>query len=544
MVAEKLLTGVLSRGEELWAHCPFHSESTPGGAFSYNPETDVAKCFSCGEGGDLIRLFCAVRGYDLDSKEGFKAFREEYAANVSDPPLDVLPERRKQQEWEPKKVTSAPVSWHEGAGRFVKNSCERLLKNRDVLSQLAALGISRETAELCKLGWNDKDKSVPRAAWGLPEILNKQTGKPKKIWLPEGLVLPMFDAGQVVKIKIRRPQEETSWGAKLRYWEVPGGENNRFHRYGKIDWKIWVLVETERDAVLVWQHVRQLRIGAMGTGGAAKRPSNLDAEILRNADVILLALDGDAAGIENSWKFWIQEFPQSLRWSVPQSMGKDIGDAVRDHGLDVLAWVRSGLPGYVLRRIDREVDAAQKSIPKKVVPEKSADDLPEYVSELAGILTSYPIRANVKTGVPQVNQNWAKAVPERWEIFRRAAWLLSTKEIRVFLGNCSHEILDRSSVQTEIQAQFGEAGGNEQGQDVAVAGINELFELLQRGPLWIDRKQQRLEHDIKWGRQQENWNIICRISNELMMDSAVLDWIDCHPDSIIRAENFWKTPTQ
>jgi hypothetical protein len=50
------------RGRNLWAHCPFHSESHP--SFAVRPELNLFFCFGCGAGGDvftfeMLRSRCA-----------------------------------------------------------------------------------------------------------------------------------------------------------------------------------------------------------------------------------------------------------------------------------------------------------------------------------------------------------------------------------------------------------------------------------------------------------------------------------------------------
>ena len=51
-------------GNKYQALCPFHGDSRLG-SFTYNPYTNVWKCFSCGEGGKgVIKLVMLVKGWD------------------------------------------------------------------------------------------------------------------------------------------------------------------------------------------------------------------------------------------------------------------------------------------------------------------------------------------------------------------------------------------------------------------------------------------------------------------------------------------------
>jgi len=66
-----------SKGE-IHGLCPIHGESNP--SFSYNYIKDSYNCFSCGASGDLLKLWCEVKG--LGQKEGFKAFCDEYGIDT------------------------------------------------------------------------------------------------------------------------------------------------------------------------------------------------------------------------------------------------------------------------------------------------------------------------------------------------------------------------------------------------------------------------------------------------------------------------------
>lgn len=354
-VAENLLTNPQARGHEIWAHCPFHVEGTPGGAFSYNYVEDVAKCMSCGEASDLIGVFNAVQGRDPSDPDGFKAFKERYAPGAASRPWREgahAGEKRERVErrWAPRATDLPEPKWMERATAFVEHAAARLQESPEVLAQLKAWGIAPETAAKCKLGWNERDKYPTRSSWGQPKEL-KEDGKERKIWLPEGLVLPMFADGKVVKIKIRRPHPERGKESlkDRKYWEVNPGGSKRYFVYGRPEWLAWVIIETERDAAMVWQHSHGMRVGVMGTGSASARPDAAAAEILRRSALILVALDNDQAGGLNA-KWWLDEFPLAVRWPAPPSAGKDPGDAI-GQGLDIAAWVQAGLPSHVRRKL-------------------------------------------------------------------------------------------------------------------------------------------------------------------------------------------------
>ncbi len=75
-IAGEVLSEPKTNGSEIWAHCTWHAESSPGGAFSYNFQSDKAYCNSCGETGDLISVFTQVQG--LAERDGFLEFCRQY----------------------------------------------------------------------------------------------------------------------------------------------------------------------------------------------------------------------------------------------------------------------------------------------------------------------------------------------------------------------------------------------------------------------------------------------------------------------------------
>lgn len=357
-IAESLLTDPKPyKSDEVGGHCPFHREETPGGAFFYNFEIDAAHCHSCGQDSDLVGIYNAVHGRPADDSEGCAEFVKKYCPQDGSRPV-LQGERRAKprREWQPGSIDLPPELWREKALAFVEHSEERLQSSPERLAELAAWGIDAETARLCRFGWNDRDKWPPLTAWGLPREMNDK-GKEKKVWLPEGLVMPAIRDGQILKLKIRRPNPATPWGTDRKYWEVKGGANRLYHVYGAASYRVWVVTETERDAALVWSRCRGLGIGAMGNGGASKRPAGFVADLLSRAWVILNAMDFDRAGANNTYGFWEKEYPTSVRYPAPPSMGKDVGEAV-ERGLDVHQWVLDGLPGFVLRKLSASAESS------------------------------------------------------------------------------------------------------------------------------------------------------------------------------------------
>ncbi|WP_051183024.1 CHC2 zinc finger domain-containing protein [Desulfocurvibacter africanus] len=328
-VALQMLQGVDTRGCKgslIASHCPFHVESTPGGAFHYDYAKDSGSCFSCGEHGDLIHIFNRLAGRDGDDDDGFREFRDRFAPSAELGQRQAAPRvPAPRPEWTPRMVRPAVDSWLERAEKLVSTCSDRLMQSPDLRTMLARWSIEVDTARLCRLGWLPTDKYSPRESWGLPTELRKD-GKPKRFWIPQGLVLPYVLDGKVVAVKIRRPNPEQRPGGKpgLRYMGLEGGMPV-LYLYGNPAWRIWFVVETERDGVLGWQIGRKYRIGVVATGSATARPDTRTHGVLTRADCIACALDTDKAGATNR-HFWHTNYPQTVRTPVPARLGKDLGD--------------------------------------------------------------------------------------------------------------------------------------------------------------------------------------------------------------------------
>ena len=77
-IARTLFVVQQEDGDWLNGLCPFHDDRTM--SFGYNVTDDVFKCFaSCTDSGDLVDLWCKVKGYPERSTEGLRAFKREYA---------------------------------------------------------------------------------------------------------------------------------------------------------------------------------------------------------------------------------------------------------------------------------------------------------------------------------------------------------------------------------------------------------------------------------------------------------------------------------
>ena len=246
---------------------------------------------------------------------------------------------------EPRKAAFPPAAWSEKAERFVKRARKDLLSAMPFLS---ARGIKQETVQRACLGWNPVDVYEQRLSWGLPEE-HRNDGRPRHIWIPAGLVIPMLRDGQVVRLRIRRPEGEP------RYVVVPGSF------MGPILWtteiRLAVIVESELDGLLLYQEAGDM-MNVVALGSAQGRPDDVTVRLLEHMDIILVALDFDEAGGKAAWQWWRKAYPEKVvRWPVPE--GKDPGDYFKSGG-SVRAWLSVGFD-EVIERMERIAIKQEKS---------------------------------------------------------------------------------------------------------------------------------------------------------------------------------------
>jgi hypothetical protein len=222
-IAEGLLSGVRETGGRLWAECPFHAEHSKGNSFFYDPAKDHAFCFSCRASWDLIGVFCVVSAMPrtprtVSASSGPASRRAGLCVQGT---VSGAEPRQPDRLDAPRRGPAAALVGSQGR-EFIRKSMARLTEHPAEVERLAAWAIDADTAAKCRIGWNDKDRWALRSAWGLPKEF-KPDGKEKRLWFPEGLVLPFYVDGKPARIKIRRPHPDQGPERlrDMRYYQVP-----------------------------------------------------------------------------------------------------------------------------------------------------------------------------------------------------------------------------------------------------------------------------------------------------------------------------------
>lgn len=338
-------------------------------------------CRGCGRGGDDVQLLVEFKGMSYpeafracgrgDVPDGYRpvAYRAVMSGCGPDP-----------DRFEPRAYTPPVETWRAKASAFVDAAHQALLSNDEVLRYLAGRGLDLQAVKGFRLGWFGGENGKPclfrpRVAWGLDRIFNPQTGKDKMLWIPRGIVIPTFKAGQPYRVRIRRPGEDLKTDKDVKYYVVPGsGMELAGHNP---DHRVFVIVEADLDEMLIARRAGSM-VGSVALGSAAAKPGAGMYWHLQKAVRLLIALDtGDhnLAGAKAA-RWWLKEFPQAKRWPVPQ--GKDPGEAF-EKGVDIKTWIKAGLPPAVTMELAQD----HAYLPPADVPP---------ICELRDLLRTYPIR--------------------------------------------------------------------------------------------------------------------------------------------------------
>lgn len=336
----------------LW---PEHKSGAPGGRFL---------CRGCGAHGDAIEFLRLFQ--NLNYREACEALRLEPCR-----PVFHAPGKSPAKEWAPEPERLPSAVWMEQAARLVA-TCGAGIGAGPGLETLRGRGLAVETARALGIGWNPADRYDRRVDWGLDDEVNPKTGRPRKVWLPKGLVLPIRRKTGIAALLIRRAE----WKAEddlPKYWQVKGSGDGCFC-IGKPGLPV-VLVESFLDAALVWQEGRDL-VAACALTGATKKPDAGTTAFLREAPLILWSLDFDEAGTK-AWAWWREQFTVKA-W--PCAAGKDPGE-MRKAGTPIRPWLEAALRAPVPCRETHEKAPQDAATPKDdpclTVQRKSLPKRPE-----------------------------------------------------------------------------------------------------------------------------------------------------------------------
>ena len=296
------------------------------------PEKGRYWCRGCGKHGDGIQYLRDYRG--LSYFEALHALGRE-------PDLKRKPSTPILTKPAPAEPTAPAEAWQERAGKLQKAAVECLWSDQGapMRSWLSSeKGLQDEIIRKAGLGYIQRTVFDSMANWGLQEELNNK-GNPKKIWLPQGILIPSLQGEKIQRLKIRR--EHLPSGDVDRYIFVSGGIAAPMI-LGDHSKAAAVIVESELDAILLNQECGDLVV-SIAMGSAQAKSDKTTHELLKEVLLILLALDTDDAGGKASWTFWPETYGTKVkRWPIPSKFGKDPSEAWQK-GMSLIDWTLAGM---------------------------------------------------------------------------------------------------------------------------------------------------------------------------------------------------------
>lgn len=296
-------------------------------------------CRVCKKNGDLIQYLREFR--NLSFKESLLFLKKNQPAvdcekigTTSENKIIVLNERTD---------ISSPELWKKKAKSLIEAAEKELwtLQNIRVRQWLHERGLKDKAIKQNRLGWNTEDFFCDRKKWGLTEQI-KENGRPRKCWIPAGLVIPCFANNKIVRVFIRRSNPTDLNLPPIegpRYFLLKGSKGKTPLILGEQK-KRAIVVESDLDAMLIEQEAGDL-IQPISLGSAMNKPDGEAQTILNQAKIILVSLDRDEAGMKAAWTWWFERYPSAVRW--PSAKGKDPGEDYRA-GTNIRDWIIAGLP--------------------------------------------------------------------------------------------------------------------------------------------------------------------------------------------------------
>lgn len=272
---EDLIGPTRGHGINVMAHCPLHEDRTP--SLSINQEDGLWKCHSCGEGGNIEKMFRIV-GKEMD-EEWYQDKALRYVKNMDQPPVVH---------------NFAPL-----ANRLYEKG---LTGNGDsrIRHFLRSRGIDNDARHHFWLGWDGNRISFPY--WG---------DDSRK-------------AGTVPAIKYRDLNGNKSF--------EDGSVFSLYNPEGASGQPVVVICEGESDTLLAWSKLTPYGYGVCGIPGASIGRSRWEQWGLTFlwARRILVALDADEAGDKGAEMAMSVLGEKAVR--VRPDEGLDLTDHFKKHG--------------------------------------------------------------------------------------------------------------------------------------------------------------------------------------------------------------------
>lgn len=212
--------------------------------------------------------------------------------------------------------------WQQSAFSFI-HACADEIQRETKYSEEARHYLERKrylsvaTVDKHLLGWNETSR---HEKWG-----------DKEVYLPQGIVIPWIQCGQVWRMNVRR------FGVEPKYLQVAGGANGLYLADTLQAGSHAVLVEGELDALTIYEaQPKPVKFVPVATGSTNGSRTYQWIAKLALCDRVAIAFDNDLAGNDHS-QWWLKTLPNAYRLAPVGA--KDVSD-MWTKGANVYKWLR------------------------------------------------------------------------------------------------------------------------------------------------------------------------------------------------------------
>jgi len=311
-------------GGEWHAACPFCHEETGNGGRDRLVLWPEKGNFYCRHGhkGNIAQVLAKQAGISLGAAQNRLG----------------LPETRLKRALPQREIIESRERWRAKAEEIVRTR-EKQLASADCRAQrdyLQARGLRPDAIKAARIGGCMETRYYDREAFGLVPEADPNTGKPRRICVPEGILIP-YRNGDGTCVKVQSRCEDDRYG---RYRVLPGSERASLVLLPEGEVRAAVVLESALDCVLCHQEVPEDFV-FVALGSTAYGPDATARALFRHAEHLLIATDSDEAGAD-AFDDIRSDFPHATRLIVPKELGKDIGEGFLA-GINIRDWCENGV---------------------------------------------------------------------------------------------------------------------------------------------------------------------------------------------------------
>jgi DNA primase len=318
-------------GANYQARCPFHNEKSP--SFSVSPTKQFYHCFGCGAHGTAITFLMEHAGYSFI--DAIKELAGQVGLQVPDDGKHVAPEEESRRD-----------KLYERMEIAARHFRQALKTHEPAIAYLKQRGLTGESAARFALGVaTDEWQPLASAFADYQDALLVEVGL---VISNEGKRYDRFRDRVMFPIRNERGQVIAFGGRIMQKGEpkyLNSPETPLFHKgrelYGLFEHRRAIqgedrvlVVEGYMDVVMLDQHGVDNAVATLGTAIT----SDQAARLLRLANEVIFAFDGDAAGRKAAWRALENSLPQARDGKLLSFLflpdGEDPDSFVRTQGAD------------------------------------------------------------------------------------------------------------------------------------------------------------------------------------------------------------------